>query len=579
MCTLHQNSNQVEKPFVKHTVERILRKTEKDMKEMNDKNEEFGRRANGEVIPSSDEDTPPAEGMVENPFFKAGIVDEALEKEEKEKDEQWTSMLLRGAKAQLARQGRTRHRSREFQGMIDHVNFTRAFPELIDFEHDIYEKFYQSVETLQTALDREATAAAAVEWTPSNSNELELCEEKGCLVCEEEDDVQQEQMDEDESKPDEDDWANDIHVADLRHIEMFEYNQLANYGMTREEALEVAHEYQIKVEVEEEYAELPEASHEYYEPGIKEEMEESEELETEVKKEYDEEEAVFSLPSTSQQSQEQCSDIDTKLHDRVTYAVWTAIFEANHQNDMDNGDIPKAFDRAWSSLSAEQKDKLNQENGMNLGSPKFAKFVQLKGADAEAYEELRNEVLALEGSEMDSDSDDDIEFEVGSVCDYSDDFEEGSGSDDDDAVIEFDFEINNNSDKEESTDQKEDETSNAIDEESGGEEHEKEDADSSYSFEEVSVSDITEQEMPGDVEAERMRNELRRHMSSPPHVPRYMVDWSNEMERKYEKVAKMHLETLKQMLALKIKVENHINPKHFKRSREENEDAEYEDAE
>ena len=81
-----ENDNKVEKPFVKQTVERILRRSEKDMKELNDKNEEFGRRANGEVIPSGDEDTPPAEGMVVNPFFKAGMVDEALEKEEKEKE-------------------------------------------------------------------------------------------------------------------------------------------------------------------------------------------------------------------------------------------------------------------------------------------------------------------------------------------------------------------------------------------------------------------------------------------------------------------------------------------------------------
>ena len=36
-----ENSNKVEKPFVKHTMETILRKTEKDMKKMNEINEDF----------------------------------------------------------------------------------------------------------------------------------------------------------------------------------------------------------------------------------------------------------------------------------------------------------------------------------------------------------------------------------------------------------------------------------------------------------------------------------------------------------------------------------------------------------
>ena len=81
-----------------------------------------------------------------------------------------------------------------------------------------------------------------------------------------------------------------------------------------------------------------------------------------------------------------------------------------------------------------------------------------------------------------------------------------------------------------------------------------------------------------------------------------MVDWSEEIERKYEKVAKLHSETLKQMFALQIKVDNYIKPRmisetqkemlalqdkveknikprNSKRPREEYEDAENEDTE
>ena len=263
---------------------------------------------------------------------------------------------------------------------------------------------------------------------------------------------------------------------------------------------------------------------------------------------------------------------------------------------MDDGDIPKAFDKAWSALSAEQKDKLNQENQMDLGSSTFAKFIHLEEADAEVYEELRNEVLALETPAMEVSSDENIDLEVSPTHNSSNDSVEGS--DYDDAEIELDYDFNNNSDRDESADQKEGESTNATDEESDGKEHEKDDANSSYSFEEVSISDITEQEMPGDAKAEGSKNEMRRHMSSPPHVlPRHMVEWSEEMEKKYEKVAKMHSETLKQMialqikvdnhinprmhseaqkkmLALKIKVENNINPRNFKRPREDDEDAE-----
>ena len=80
--------------------------------------------------------------------------------------------------------------------------------------------------------------------------------------------------------------------------------------------------------------------------------------------------------------------------------------------------------------------------------------------------------------------------------------------------------------------------------------------------------------MPGDVEAKEMRSDLRKLVRSAPHVPpRYMLDWSNEMERKYERIAKMQLDTLQQMLALKIQVENYLNPKNFEWIRKENEDA------
>ena len=270
---------------------------------------------------------------------------------------------------------------------------------------------------------------------------------------------------------------------------------------------------------------------------------------------------------------------------------------------MDDRDVPKAFDKAWSSLSAEQKQKLNQEYQMNLGSETFARFIHLKEVDKEAYEELRNEVKALGNSAMDASSDEDIELEVSLTSNLSNDCEEGSDdSDDDDAMIELDYDFNNNSDREESTEQKEAEPSKATDEISDGKEKEDADSSLSYSFEEV-PSDTSEQEMPGDAKTEGMKFKLRRLTSSPPHVlPRHMVKWSEEIEKKYEKVAKMHSETLQQMIALQIKVDNHINPsmpsetqkemlalknkveenikpRNSKRPREEYEEAEYEDAE
>ena len=94
---------------------------------------------------------------------------------------------------------------------------------------------------------------------------------------------------------------------------------------------------------------------------------------------------------------------------------------------------------------------------------------------------------------------------------------------------------------------------------------------------------------------------FRRHEISPPHVlPRHMVNWSEDIERKYENIAKLHSETLKQMIALQIKVDKHIHPRRLsetqkemlalqaeveknimprksKRPREEYEDAENED--
>ena len=161
---------------------------------------------------------------------------------------------------------------------------------------------------------------------------------------------------------------------------------------------------------------------------------------------------------------------------------------------------------------------------------------------------------------MEASSDEEIDFEVSPTHNSSNDCDEGSDYDDAEFEIELDYDFNNNSDRDESADQKEVESTNATDEESDGKEHERCD-DSDYSFEEVSITDITEREMPGDAKAEGSKNEMRRHMSSPPHVlPRHMVEWSKEMEEKYEKIAKLHSETLKQMIALQIKVDNHINP-------------------
>ena len=144
----------------------------------------------------------------------------------------------------------------------------------------------------------------------------------------------------------------------------------------------------------EEYAKSADAPQgEYYELGIKEEKRKAEELkkelkaeelkkelEVEVKKDYDEEEVDLSLPSTSQHSQERCPDLDTKLHDHVTNAIWSAIIVANHQNDMDDRDIPKAFDKAWSSLSAEQKHKLNQEKFCQVHTPQGSRCRSLRRA-------------------------------------------------------------------------------------------------------------------------------------------------------------------------------------------------------
>ena len=121
-----EKRNKMEKPFVKKTMERIKNKSEEEMKRMDNTNVKFGRRANGEEIPSDEEETPPAEGLVENPFFEGGNDDEALEKIEKEENDKWASMLLRGAKAQLRREGRTAFRSNEFQRLLDQINFTRA---------------------------------------------------------------------------------------------------------------------------------------------------------------------------------------------------------------------------------------------------------------------------------------------------------------------------------------------------------------------------------------------------------------------------------------------------------------------
>ena len=439
-------------------------------------------------------------------------------------------------------------------------------------------------------------------------------------------------MVEEESKPEENTWAKAIQVFDVRHIDMFEYTQLTEHGMTRQEAREVAQEYQIKVEEEreldmvteevfakekelyKEYAERAHASQgEYYEPGTEDVKKEAEELEAELKKglkvevkkndDEDEVDLSLSLPSTSQHSQEQCPDLDTKLHDHVTQAVWSAIIEANHQNEMDDGDIPKAFDKAWSALSDEQKIKLNQEYQMNLGSASFAKFIHMKEADAKVYEELRNEMLAPENPAMEASSDEDIEFEVSYSSDLSNAYKEGSddSDDDDDAEINLDYDYNNNSDREDSTEQKEVEPSDATDEVSEGEE--KEDADSSfcYSFEEVTASDTSEQDMQEDAKPGGMKFTFRRHEISPTHVlPKHMVDWSKDIERRYENIAKLHTETLKQMIDLQIEVDKHIHPRRLsetqkemlalqaevekkikprksKRPREEYEDAENED--
>ena len=404
--------------------------------------------------------------------------------------------------------------------------------------------------------------------------------------------------------------------------------------------MEVANEYQIKVQEyqvkvkEENDVELPAPpKYEYYEQGIEEAKDEAEEfekasvrifeelgksenpeeyaelpngepkaelkeeLETMKEENFDENEVDLTL-STTQNSQEQGPDLDSRLHDRVTYAVWAAIIAANHQHKMDDGDIPGAFDKAWSVLTAEQKDKLNEEYKMDLGSETFAKFIHLKEADPEVYEELRNELLSLGSPAKEASSDDEeIEFEVSLSHNHSNDSDEGSDFDDAEIEIEADNDFNNNSEADESVNLKEVESTGPTDEESDGEEDEKGNV-SDYSFEDISITDITEREMPGDAKAEGSKDEMKRQKSSPPHVlPKHMAEWSKEMEDRYENIAHMQSETLKQMLALQIKVDNYtnpamnseaqkkmlalkirvekeLNPRSFKRPRDDYEDAE-----
>ena len=80
--------------------------------------------------------------------------------------------------------------------------------------------------------------------------------------------------------------------------------------------------------------------------------------------------------------------------------------------------------------------------------------------------------------------------------------------------------------------------------------------------------------MPGNVEAKEMRRELRELMRSAPHVPpRYMLVWSDEMEKKYERIAQMQTKILQQMLSLRLRIEEYLNPEQFQELRKEKEDA------
>ena len=243
-----ENDDKEEKTFVKSTLHMILRQSEKNMKEMSEENEKSGMKANGEVNTSSDDETPPANGMVQNPFFQPGAEDKALKKDDEEKEDQWAAMMIRGAQAKLESQGLSRPRSSEFKDLIDRITQTRKFPDFVDFDQGIYENLYQSLETIQAALNKDTTAEAAIEWKPSSSNELEVSKQEGSSVCEKEDDAQQEDMVDEESAPEDKGWAKAIQVVDIRAIDMTEYNQLTEYGMTRQEARDIAREYQIKFE-------------------------------------------------------------------------------------------------------------------------------------------------------------------------------------------------------------------------------------------------------------------------------------------------------------------------------------------
>ena len=107
---------------------------------------------------------------------------------------------------------------------------------------------------------------------------------------------------------------------------------------------------------------------------------------------------------------------------------------------------------------------------------------------------------------------------------------------------------------------KEVESTGLTDDESNGEKQEEGDV-SDYSFDDISITDITEEEMPGETEPEASKVEMKSQQDSPPHVlPEHMEEWSKEMKDRYKSIAKMQSETLTQMYALQIKVDDHINP-------------------
>jgi hypothetical protein len=199
-------------------------------------------------------------------------------------------------------------------------------------------------------------------------------------------------------------------------------------------------------------------------------------------------------------------------------------------------------------------------------------------------EEFRNEVLALEGSDTDYDTDDNIEFELlddgteaGSAFNDSIELEEGSEFDDNveleesESVDAFALELNNNNSdaKVESDAYEIEETGSPVDEEpdsaeevSVSDENEKEDTSSDYSPEEGEDSDSTIQDVPDEEQLKELRHEMRELARSAPHVPpKYMLVWSDEMDRKYERIAKMQAEVLQQMITLKLRLEKYFQDK------------------